>query len=46
VAECEKTKWEILDLAKAKITNVNGKILGVVLNKRQYYIPAGLYGKI
>jgi len=46
VAECEKTKWEILDLAKEKITNVNGKILGVVLNKRQYYIPAGLYGKI
>lgn len=46
VAECEKTKWEILDLAKAKITNVGGKILGVVLNKRQYYIPAGLYGKI
>jgi capsular exopolysaccharide synthesis family protein len=46
VVECEKTKWEILDLAKAKITNVSGKILGVVLNKRQYYIPAGLYGKI
>ncbi len=46
VAECEKTKWEILDLAKAKITNVGGKILGVVLNKRKYYIPAGLYGKI
>lgn len=46
VAECEKTKWEILDLAKEKLTNVNGKILGVVLNKRQYYIPAGLYGKI
>jgi protein-tyrosine kinase len=46
VAECEKTKWEILDLAKTKITNVGGKILGVVLNKRQYYIPAGLYGKI
>ncbi len=46
VAECEKTKWEILDLAKEKITNVNGKILGVILNKRQYYIPAGLYGKI
>lgn len=46
VVECEKTKWEILDLAKEKITNVNGKILGVILNKRQYYIPAGLYGKI
>jgi protein-tyrosine kinase len=46
VAECEKTKWEVLELAKTKITNVNGKILGVVLNKRQYYIPAGLYGKI
>ncbi|MEI6562930.1 MAG: CpsD/CapB family tyrosine-protein kinase [bacterium] len=46
VAECEKTKWEILNLAKEKITKVNGKILGVILNKRQYYIPAGLYGKI
>ena len=46
VVECERTKWEVLELAKAKIVNVNGKILGVVLNKRQYYIPAGLYGKI
>jgi Mrp family chromosome partitioning ATPase len=46
VVECEKTKWEVLELAKEKITNVGGNILGVVLNRRRFYIPRGLYGKI
>jgi len=46
IVECEKTKWEVLDLAKEKIANVGGNVLGVALNKRQYYIPRGLYDKI
>jgi capsular exopolysaccharide synthesis family protein len=46
VVECEKTKWEVLELAKEKIANVGGNILGVVLNRRRFYIPRGLYGKI
>ena len=46
VVECEKTRWEVLQQAKEKINNSGGKILGVVLNKRIYYIPGRLYGKI
>ena len=46
VIEAEKTRWEILQQAKEKINNVGGNILGAVLNKRKYYIPKALYGKI
>jgi len=46
VIECEKTKWEVLSVAKEKLLNVGGIVLGVVMNKRRYYIPRGLYAKI
>lgn len=43
--ECEKTRWEVVSQAKEKIESVEGNILGVVLNKRKYYIPKALYGR-
>lgn len=43
VAECEKTKWEVLNLAKERILNVGGNILGVVMNKRRFYVPRIFY---
>ena len=46
VVECEKTRWEVLQQSKEKIKGVGGKILGVVLNKRVYYITQKVYGKI
>lgn len=46
VAECEQTKREILSLCKEKLTRLGGTVLGVVLNKRQFYIPGALYGKV
>jgi capsular exopolysaccharide synthesis family protein len=46
VVESEKTKWEVLQSAKEKISNAGGNILGVVLNKRKYPIPEKLYEKI
>lgn len=46
VVECEKTRWEVLQQSKEKIKGVGGNILGVVLNKRLYYIPEKIYGKI
>ena len=46
VIECNRTRWEVLQEAKDKITRVGGKILGTVLNKRKYYIPKALYEKI
>jgi len=46
VAECEQTKWEIIALCKEKLARLGGQVLGVVLNKRQFYIPGALYGKV
>jgi capsular exopolysaccharide synthesis family protein len=44
VVECETTKWEVVQQVKDRINNIGGNILGVVLNKRNYYIPRMLYG--
>lgn len=46
VVECEKTKWEVLQFAVEKLTNSGANVLGVILNKRKYYIPSFLYSKI
>ncbi|WP_027183989.1 hypothetical protein [Desulfovibrio inopinatus] len=46
VAACEKTKWEVLKLATDKLTSSGGNVLGVILNRRKFYIPRFLYGKI
>ncbi len=46
VVEFRKTRWEVLQEAKDKLTRVGGKILGVVLNKRIYYIPKAIYEKV
>ena len=46
VVECERTRWEVLQLAKERINNVRGNIIGAVLNKRKYYIPKVLYGNV
>jgi len=46
VVECERTRWEVVQEAKERLENVGGYILGVVLNKRNYYIPKAIYGKV
>ena len=46
VVECEKTRYQIVQPVIEKIQKVGGNILGVVLNKRKYYIPRMLHGKI
>lgn len=43
VIECEKTKWEVAQLASEKLSMVKGKSLGTILNKRSYPIPQKLY---
>ena len=43
---CEKTKWEVVQMAIEKADMLGENVLGVVLNKRKYYIPKMLYGKI
>jgi len=46
VAECERTKWQVLEKAEEKLTGSGGNVLGVILNKRRYYIPKFLYGSV
>ncbi len=44
VVECEKTRFEVVEEAKKKINQVGGLLIGIVLNKRKFYIPRALYG--
>ncbi|MCF6290812.1 MAG: CpsD/CapB family tyrosine-protein kinase [Desulfobacterales bacterium] len=46
VVESERTKWEVAQLGIEKLIKLKGNMLGVVLNKRKYYIPRFLYGKV
>jgi len=46
VAECEQTKGEVLSLCIEKLARLGGRVLGVILNKRQYYIPEVFYEKL
>ena len=43
VTACEHTKWEVVQSAEEKISASGGTILGVVLNKRKFYIPQRIY---
>lgn len=43
VVEAEKTKWRTARHLREQIEMVGGKILGVVFNKRRYYIPHSVY---
>ena len=43
VVEAEKTRWQVVESVKAKIEKNGGNIIGMVLNKRRYYIPKSFY---
>jgi hypothetical protein len=44
VIECEKTRWEVLEVAEDKIKKSGGSsAIGVVCNRRKYYIPSTVY---
>jgi protein-tyrosine kinase len=43
VLEAEKTRWQTAQNVKDNITKVGGNVLGIVLNKRRYYIPQVIY---
>lgn len=46
VVECESTKWDVAQISAGKITNAGGKVVGVVLNKRKFYIPEVIYRRL
>jgi capsular exopolysaccharide synthesis family protein len=43
VVEAEKTKWRTARYVRERIERVGGNILGIVFNKRRYYIPQSVY---
>jgi Mrp family chromosome partitioning ATPase len=43
VVEAEKTRWPTAKQLRDNISRVGGNILGVVLNKRRFYIPQSIY---
>ncbi len=43
VVEAEKTKWQVALRVKEKIIKSGGNIIGIVFNKRKYYIPDFIY---
>jgi capsular exopolysaccharide synthesis family protein len=43
VLEAEKTRWQTAKNVAQRIAQVGGNIIGVVLNKRRYYIPSFIY---
>lgn len=46
VVEAEKTKWEVVQFAIDKLQSLGGRVVGTILNKRKFYLPKFLYGKI
>jgi Mrp family chromosome partitioning ATPase len=46
VVEAEKTRWPVTENVKERITKSGGNILGIVLNKRKYYIPEFIYKRL
>jgi protein-tyrosine kinase len=43
VVEAEKTRWRTAKHVREQIERVGGNILGIVFNKRRYYIPQSVY---
>jgi Mrp family chromosome partitioning ATPase len=46
VVEAEKTRWPVALRVKEKITKNGGNLLGIVFNKRRFYIPEWLYKRL
>ncbi len=46
VVEAETTRWPIVEKVKQRIIKNRGNVLGIVLNKRHYYIPEWIYRRL
>jgi protein-tyrosine kinase len=46
VVEAEKTRWPIALGVKEKIVKNGGNVLGIVFNKRRFYIPEWIYKRL
>jgi hypothetical protein len=46
VLEAEKTRWPVVENLKDQILKSGGNLLGIVFNKRRFYIPESIYRRI
>jgi protein-tyrosine kinase len=46
VVEAERTRWPVAQSVRDKIVKSGGNIIGIVFNKRKFYIPAWLYKRL
>jgi Mrp family chromosome partitioning ATPase len=46
IVEAERTRKQVVENVKNKISRNGGNILGVVFNKRKYYIPEFMYRRL
>lgn len=46
VVEAEATRWPVIENVKTRFEKVGGNILGVIFNKKRYYIPDFIYRKL
>lgn len=43
VISAEKTRWEVVNMVKSRVEGARGRVVGVVMNQRRYYIPQWAY---
>lgn len=43
VVACEQTRWEVAQSAEEKITSAGGKVIGISMNRRRFYLPRRIY---
>ena len=46
VVEADRTRSPVVEKAKEHILKNGGKIIGIVFNKRRFYIPQGIYNRL
>ena len=46
VVEAEKTRWQVAQAVKERISIRGGNVIGVLLNGMQFHIPATIYGRL
>jgi Mrp family chromosome partitioning ATPase len=46
VVEAEKTRWQVAQSMRDRLGKQKAEILGVILNKRRYYIPRAIYARL
>lgn len=46
VIEAESTRWPVAETVCQQITKMGGRIIGIVFNKRRFYIPEFIYKRL